>query len=76
MGVTGPNCGASTMNSSSLNIHYHGTNTSPTCHQDEVIKTIINPGDTFQYNVVFPANEPGSKCEHENSPAQHPAIEA
>jgi hypothetical protein len=58
MGVSGPNCGASTMNSSSLNIHYHGTNTSPTCHQDEVIKTIINPGDTFQYNVAFPANEP------------------
>ena len=43
MGVSGPNCGASSMNSASLNIHYHGTNTSPTCHQDEVIKTIINP---------------------------------
>jgi FtsP/CotA-like multicopper oxidase with cupredoxin domain len=58
MGISGPNCGASTMNSSSLNIHYHGTNTSPTCHQDEVIKTTINPGETFQYNVAFPANEP------------------
>jgi FtsP/CotA-like multicopper oxidase with cupredoxin domain len=58
MGVSAPNCGASSMNSSSLNIHYHGTNVSPTCHQDEVIKTIINPGDTFQYNVAFPANEP------------------
>lgn len=46
------------MNSSSLNIHYHGTNTSPTCHQDEVIKTLINPGQTFQYNVQFPQNEP------------------
>jgi FtsP/CotA-like multicopper oxidase with cupredoxin domain len=58
MGVSAPNCGASTMNTSSLNIHYHGTNTSPTCHQDEVIKTLINPGDTFQYNVAFPENEP------------------
>jgi FtsP/CotA-like multicopper oxidase with cupredoxin domain len=58
MGVSAPNCGAATMNSSSLNIHYHGTNTSPTCHQDEVIKTMINPGQTFQYNVAFPANEP------------------
>jgi FtsP/CotA-like multicopper oxidase with cupredoxin domain len=58
MEVNAPNCGDKTMNSSSLNIHYHGTNTSPTCHQDEVIKTIINPGDTFQYNVAFPANEP------------------
>ena len=58
MGVNAPNCGASSMNTSSMNIHYHGTNTSPTCHQDEVIKTIINPNDTFQYNVAFPANEP------------------
>jgi FtsP/CotA-like multicopper oxidase with cupredoxin domain len=58
MDVSGPNCGDKTMNTSSMNIHYHGTNTSPTCHSDEVIKTIINPGDTFQYNVAFPANEP------------------
>jgi FtsP/CotA-like multicopper oxidase with cupredoxin domain len=58
MTVDPPNCGDTTMNSSSLNIHYHGTNTSPTCHQDEVIKTIINPGQTFQYNVAFPGNEP------------------
>jgi len=58
MAVSAPNCGAATMNSSSLNIHYHGTNTSPTCHQDEVIKTMINPGQTFQYDVAFPANEP------------------
>jgi FtsP/CotA-like multicopper oxidase with cupredoxin domain len=53
MGVSGPNCGASTMDSSSLNIHYHGTNASPTCHQDEVIKTLINSSETFQYNVAF-----------------------
>ena len=58
MPLNPPNCGDSTMNSSSLNIHYHGTNTSPTCHQDEVIKTVINPGQTFQYNVKFPDNEP------------------
>jgi FtsP/CotA-like multicopper oxidase with cupredoxin domain len=58
MKLNSPNCGASQMGNSSLNIHYHGTNTSPTCHQDEVIKTIINSGETFQYNVAFPANEP------------------
>ena len=58
MEVNPPNCGAATMNSSSVNIHYHGTNTSPTCGQDEVIKTVINTGQTFQYNVAFPANEP------------------
>jgi FtsP/CotA-like multicopper oxidase with cupredoxin domain len=58
MAVSGPTCGSSTMNSSSLNIHYHGTNSSPVCHQDEVIKTTINSGQTFQYNVAFPSNEP------------------
>jgi FtsP/CotA-like multicopper oxidase with cupredoxin domain len=46
------------MNSASVNLHYHGTNTSPVCGQDEVIKTIINPGETFQYDLAFPANEP------------------
>jgi FtsP/CotA-like multicopper oxidase with cupredoxin domain len=58
MAVAGPVCGASTMTSTSLNIHYHGTNTSPTCHQDEVINTMINSGETFQYNVAFPSDEP------------------
>jgi len=56
--VNPPNCGASSMGPSSLNLHYHGTNTSPTCHSDEVIKTTINSGETFQYDVVFPADEP------------------
>ena len=58
MALSGPNCGASFMDSSSVNLHYHGTNTSPVCGQDEVIKTIINSGDTFQYDLAFPANEP------------------
>jgi len=53
-----PNCGDAQPTMSSMNIHYHGTNTSPSCHQDDVIKTVINPGETFQYNVAFPANEP------------------
>jgi len=51
-------CGASTQDASSMNIHYHGTNTSPACHSDEVIHTLINSGQTFTYNIVFPANEP------------------
>jgi FtsP/CotA-like multicopper oxidase with cupredoxin domain len=46
------------MTGSSVNIHYHGTNVSPACHQDDVTKTLINSGTTFQYSVKFPANEP------------------
>ena len=51
-------CGAAVMDASSVNIHYHGTNTSPTCHPDEVIHSLINSGQTFTYNVAFPTGEP------------------
>jgi FtsP/CotA-like multicopper oxidase with cupredoxin domain len=51
-------CGAAMMDASSVNIHYHGTNTSPACHQDEVIHTLINSGQTFTYNLAFPTDEP------------------
>ncbi len=55
-----PHCspGDALMTGSSLNIHFHGTNTSPTCHADEVIKTLINAGQTFQYTLTIPADEP------------------
>jgi FtsP/CotA-like multicopper oxidase with cupredoxin domain len=51
-------CGDATMNTSSVNMHFHGTNTSPTCHSDEVIHTLVNSGETFQYHIKFPATEP------------------
>jgi FtsP/CotA-like multicopper oxidase with cupredoxin domain len=51
-------CGAVTMTITSLNVHFHGTNTSPTCHADEVIHTLIDSGETFNYSVKFPASEP------------------
>jgi FtsP/CotA-like multicopper oxidase with cupredoxin domain len=51
-------CTSATMTPSSVNVHFHGTNTPSTCHQDEVITTIINSGSTFQYDLVIPANEP------------------
>jgi FtsP/CotA-like multicopper oxidase with cupredoxin domain len=51
-------CGAPTMDASSVNVHYHGTNTAPVCHQDEVIHTLINSGQSFTYNVAFPSDEP------------------
>jgi FtsP/CotA-like multicopper oxidase with cupredoxin domain len=46
------------MDNSSVNIHWHGTNVPPTCHQDEVINTLVNSGETFDYRVHFPADEP------------------
>jgi len=64
-----PNCGDTTqqtqnpaksngMTGGSMNIHYHGTNVSPACHSDNVTKTLINSGDTFQYSINFPTDEP------------------
>lgn len=51
-------CGNVEMTISSVNIHFHGTNTSPKCHSDEVIHTLINSGETFQYVLKFPLDEP------------------
>ncbi len=43
-------CNATMIEPSSTNIHFHGLNISPTCHQDDVINTIIQSGDpAFQY---------------------------
>jgi FtsP/CotA-like multicopper oxidase with cupredoxin domain len=53
-----PHCGNPQPTESSLNIHYHGANISPACHHDNVIKTVINSGETFQYNFDFPSDEP------------------
>ncbi len=51
-------CGSGVMDSTSVNIHFHGANVAPVCHQDEVIKTVVNSGQSFRYDVHFPADEP------------------
>jgi FtsP/CotA-like multicopper oxidase with cupredoxin domain len=53
-----PICGNPQPTHSSINIHYHGTNTSPQCFQDNVIRTVINSGDTFRYDVTIPLDAP------------------
>jgi FtsP/CotA-like multicopper oxidase with cupredoxin domain len=58
MHIDPPNCGGTVMTDSSVNIHYHGTNTSPACHQDDVLHTVINSGQTFTYDVHVPWDEP------------------
>jgi FtsP/CotA-like multicopper oxidase with cupredoxin domain len=52
-------CAGGAMTSTSTNIHFHGLNVPPICHQDDVIKTLIQPSDPpFQYNITIPDNEP------------------
>ena len=58
MGSASEACGAMMMNSLSVNLHAHGTNVPPVCHQDEVIRTIVNTGESFDYDFQFPTDEP------------------
>jgi FtsP/CotA-like multicopper oxidase with cupredoxin domain len=51
-------CGDATMTDTSTNVHFHGTNTAPTCHSDEVIRTLINSGESFTYVIHIPKDEP------------------
>ncbi len=52
-------CLGGMVTATTTNIHFHGLNVAPVCHQDEVVKTIIpNNGQPFQYSIQIPANDP------------------
>jgi FtsP/CotA-like multicopper oxidase with cupredoxin domain len=43
----------------STNLHFHGLTAPPVCHQDDVLKTSIQPDDPpFEYRLRIPADEP------------------
>lgn len=47
------------INVESTNIHFHGMDVSPHCHQDDVINTLIEPnGAPFEYNIPIPTSQP------------------
>src|ERR1700734_415935 len=56
----GTSCGDSgTATLNSTNVHFHGLNVPPTCHQDDVLTTLIQPGTPgFGYSIQIPATEP------------------
>ena len=52
-------CTSGTMSAVSTNLHFHGLTVPPVCHQDDVLKTSIQPSDPpFEYRLQIPANEP------------------
>jgi FtsP/CotA-like multicopper oxidase with cupredoxin domain len=52
-------CTSGLMAPTSTNLHFHGLTIPPLCHQDDVLKTSIQPGDPpFQYRFRIPENEP------------------
>jgi FtsP/CotA-like multicopper oxidase with cupredoxin domain len=59
-GSPGKLCGdGGAMTLRSTNVHFHGLNVPPTCHQDDVLTTLIQPDKPpFEFNLHIPQNEP------------------
>jgi FtsP/CotA-like multicopper oxidase with cupredoxin domain len=52
-------CTSGAMSLTSTNLHFHGLTVPPLCHQDDVLKTSIQPGDApFEYRFRIPLDEP------------------
>jgi len=52
-------CASGAMTITSTNLHFHGLTVPAVCHQDDVLKTSIAPGDPpFEYRFRIPENEP------------------
>jgi FtsP/CotA-like multicopper oxidase with cupredoxin domain len=52
-------CTGGAMTAVATNLHFHGLTIPAACHQDDVLKTLIQPGDPpFEYRFRIPENEP------------------
>jgi len=52
-------CTGGAMTAASTNLHFHGLSVPPICHQDETVKTLVQPGDPpFEYRIRIPKNQP------------------
>jgi FtsP/CotA-like multicopper oxidase with cupredoxin domain len=52
-------CTSAAMSPISTNLHFHGLTVPPICHQDDVLRTSIQPGGSpFEYRFRIPADEP------------------
>jgi len=52
-------CAGTEMTPLSTNLHFHGLTVRPVCHQDDVLHTMIEPGDPpFEYHLHIPSDEP------------------
>jgi len=59
-------CTSGAMTAVSTNLHFHGLTVPPVCHQDDVLKTSIQPSDAaFEYRFQIPEDEaPGMYWYH------------
>jgi FtsP/CotA-like multicopper oxidase with cupredoxin domain len=52
-------CAGGAMTAISSNLHFHGMPLAPVCHQDDVLKTSIQPDDPpFEYRLRIPTDAP------------------
>jgi FtsP/CotA-like multicopper oxidase with cupredoxin domain len=52
-------CMGMQMSAISTNLHFHGLTIPPVCHQDDVLRTAIQPSDVpFEYRFRIPQNQP------------------
>jgi FtsP/CotA-like multicopper oxidase with cupredoxin domain len=52
-------CKGGEMQATATNVHFHGLNVPPKCHQDDVLNTLIQSGDMpFEYHIQIPENDP------------------
>ena len=51
-------CSSGAMTATATNLHFHGLTVPPRCHQDEVLKTSLPAGGTFEYRFRIPVDEP------------------
>lgn len=52
---------SSAMTAFTTNLHFHGMEIAPACHQDETLKTLVQPNDAaFEYRIEIPRDaQPG-----------------
>ena len=52
-------CATAPMKATSTNLHFHGLTVPATCHQDDVMNTMIETGSApYEYKFQIPADEP------------------
>ena len=57
-GTPGGDCVAGPMGPAATNLHFHGMNLPPACHQDDVVSVLVQPQASFDYILQIPADEP------------------
>jgi FtsP/CotA-like multicopper oxidase with cupredoxin domain len=61
-GHAGPSvqdCAGGQMTATSTNLHFHGLVIPPVCHQDDTLKTLVQPSPLpFEYSFQIPWNQP------------------